>query len=582
MPFNPVPANPVRVTVHPVVGLAALSRTLLARVRGAGGEAPLVIAVDGMWGVDWEPFTDLVPGAAVVYTTDFLRPPGELRELLRPWLTENPVFGRICELPLSACFDVERLRAAVEAAGAGPGDRAPARPVLVVGPYALGACPGAHVGLYCDLPREEIIRRQQVAGLPNLGDDRALSAGARYKNAYYVEWPLLEAHKRALLQDPGSPVDWYADCSDPAAPVALSLADLRRAVADVASRPFRCKPVFMPGVWGGQRLREVGRLPEEWPNCAWDFEIVAPENGVTVDLGVVRMTIPFPVFMWLQARQIVGELVYRQFGEYFPLRINYLDTMGGTNLSLQVHPHHTYMRQEFGEPIGQDESYYIVERKPGARVYLGLREDATREKLREAVRKAEEEQIPFAITDYVNAFEANVGDLFLIPAGTIHCSGADNLVLEISTTPYWYTFKIYDYLRPDLDGQPRPINSAHAFEVIDFTRKTAWVRRHLVPRPFLLRREAGGAEYHVGSTALTFYSVHRLHVETEMADDTRGGFVLLTVVQGEGARVLAPDGEGIGEMAYLETWVVPASVGAYRLQPAGGQPCQVVKTFVRQ
>ncbi len=509
------------------------------------------IAIDGMWGVDFDRYAAAFPGFRTVRTWDYLKPSAQLEAQFRPWLTDNPVFGKVCQLPLSSYFDVDRLSAAIQET-----------PVLVVGPWALGALPKPDLAVYCDLPRAEAIAR-----LPQ--------RGVSYKDAYYVEWPLLEAHRRELLQ--GARFDYYVDVTG----VVVSFDALVTAVESATEKPFRCTPFFMPGVWGGQRLREVADLPKEWPNCAWDFEIVAPENSLPIDLGGASINVPMNAVLNLRARELMGELNYRMFGEYFPLRVNYLDTMGGTNLSLQVHPHHTYMRENFGEPIGQDESYYIVEKGEGAKVYLGLQESATRESLREAVRKAEEASVPFEITDYVNGFDANVGDLFLIPAGTVHCSGTNNLVLEISTTPYWYTFKIYDYLRPDLSGKPRPINSEHGFNVIDTTRKTEWVRRHLIPEPYLLRKDAGGEEHHIGTTGLTFYSVHRLHIQTEMADATDGGFLLLTVTAGEGARLLDQAGQPVAEIAYLETFVVPAAFGPFRIQAANG-PCQVVKTYVRK
>jgi mannose-6-phosphate isomerase class I len=574
--FRSFPTNAASTPVAHSTGYQQFARRITA---------PATVAVDGMWGVDWEAVVSGLTAAlgpcAVVQTFDYLRPAAALREHFQPWLTENPVFGRLCDRPLSDYFAMDQLQDALTAAREQAAERG--APVLVVGPYALGAVP-ADLGLYCDLPREEIIRRQVSGAISNLGEARPISAGAKYKRAYYVEWPLLEGHKRLLLRAPDSPVDFYLDCQNDGAPVAVSLEGLRAAVADLTARPFRCKPFFMPGVWGGQRLKDVANLPKEWPNCAWDFEVVAPENAVAIDLGGgAALTVPFPVLLWLRAPELMGEAVYRQFGEFFPIRINYLDTMGGTNLSLQVHPHHTYMREHFGEPIGQDESYYIVEQEPGARVYLGLKESTSREGLREAVRRAEEEYVPFAVTDYVNEWEAKVGDLFLIPAGTVHCSGASNLVLEVSSTPYWYTFKIYDYLRPDLEGKPRPINAAFGFDVIDFTRKTEWVKRHLIPEPTLLRQEAGGEEYHIGSHAFTFYGVNRVHLTGTMAQQTEGGFLLLTVTAGEGVAVLPAAGdEPVVTIAYLETYVVPASFSSFQLKAIGAKPCQVIKSYVRR
>lgn len=595
MPFDPMPANSARVaasgrlyTEYGAMG-ELIARSARAKRR------PVIVAIDGMWGTSWDrllaPVLAVLGVEAVPYeivrTTRALRSPDELRRHFEPWLTDNPVFGRVCERPLSDYFRVEELRAMIARAEADlerAGSSGEPAAILVVGPFAVGALRPAKPDLtfYCDLTREEIIRRQTESGLPNLGDDRNLSPADKYKIGYYVEWPLLETYKRSLLTGE-PPIDFYVDANDEDRPLIISRQLLSEAVASVASRPFRCKPFFMPGVWGGQRIKEAAGLPDTYPNCAWDFEIVAPENGIRLDIGGHIVTVPFHVLMWFQAKSILGDFSYRYFGEYFPIRFNYLDTMRGTNLSLQVHPHHSYIRQHFNEPFAQDESYYIVEHLPGSKVYLGLKEGTTREDLWEAVRKAEEQFVPFDITDYVNGWEARVGDLFLIPSGTVHCSGANNLVLEISSTPYWYTFKIYDYLRLDLNGKPRPINSVHAFEVIDFTRTTRWVKENLIPKPMLLRREPGGDEYHLGSHFMTFYGINRLHIRNSLMDDSRDGFYVLTVVKGEGVRLLQDDAPGDPvEVSYLETYVVPAAFGRFRLEQVGKEESQVVKAYVKR
>ena len=137
---------------------------------------------------------------------------------------------------------------------------------------------------YLDLTREEITRRQKgdLINLAEAGADRpaAASASQKYKHAYYVEWPILERYRREMLPM----VEWYVDANCQTAPRLVKSSVLQEMIAAASQRPFRCKPYFQPGVWGGQRLKEAAGLDDSFINSAWDFEIVAPENSILLGL----------------------------------------------------------------------------------------------------------------------------------------------------------------------------------------------------------------------------------------------------------------------------------------------------------
>jgi mannose-6-phosphate isomerase class I len=164
--------------------------------------------------------------------------------------------------------------------------------------------------------------------------------------------------------------------------------------------------------------------------------------------------------------------------------------------------------------------YYILEARPGAKVYLGLQEATSREAFLDDVARAQSQQIPSRSANTSMPGIAAQGDLFVIPAGTVHCSGANNLVLEISATPYIYTFKIYDYLRSDLDGTPRPISYGRAFEVIDFDRKTEWVRQNLLPGPGAWPRGDGWRRLLLTDSDLEFHHVEQVEMTASYTDTT--------------------------------------------------------------
>ena len=143
----------------------------------------------------------------------------------------------------------------------------------------------------------------------------------------------------------------------------------------------------------------------------------------------------------------------------------------------------------------QDETYYVMETTPGAPSSSGCATTPTSTRSRADAESAEQ-GVPFDPDRYVQSQAAEQHRLYLIPAGTPHASGAGNVVLEISATPYLYTLRFYDWLRRDLDGRLRPVHVDHAFANVDPTRRGDAVAE-LMPEP----RIARGRERLVGAPA---------------------------------------------------------------------------------
>lgn len=548
----------------------------LAQESGARDGHALVV-LDGFVGLPWDRFIDQMQRAfdrrgtraRWLSTEPCFLPPHEIDRLLAPTLTDDPVFGRIFHGHLEELWDQQRAAALRREVAA--------RDDLTV-LYGYGAALLATGGLrvYVDVPKDKGQERAARGTVTNVGTREARSFGAMYKRMYFVDWPMLGRVKRAILPT----MDIFIDASDSTAPIFADGDSLREALRALARRPFRVKPWFAPGPWGGQWMKEQFGLPLEQPNYAWSFELIAPENGLLLGDGAKTLECAFDYLLWQETTAVLGETVAARFGSYFPIRFDYLDTMGGTNLSCQVHPRMDYIRDEFGEPFTQDETYYIVACEPDAQVFLGLRDDADVARFQEDALAARDRGIPFDIATHVNNLLSSRGDLFLIPSGTVHCSGKDNLVLEISATPYIYTFKIYDYLRTDLRGNLRHVHLDHAFANLDATRTASWVREHLAPRPVVVREGATWGEYRLGDIDQLFFAIHRLEFSDEIADRTEGKFVALNMVEGEHCEILTRD-NGPVELRFAESIVIPAAVGGYALRNVGRVPCKVVKAFVK-
>ena len=141
----------------------------------------------------------------------------------------------------------------------------------------------------------------------------------------------------------------------------ISGADLQEVTASLAKYPFRCKPVYLEGVWGGYYIQHARKLPNEFRNIAWIFDLIPMEVSILIDFDGKLMEMPFFTFVQSQGDAILGKEIKERFGGYFPIRFNYDDTFHSNgNMSIQVHPPREYCMENFDELGTQDEGYYIV------------------------------------------------------------------------------------------------------------------------------------------------------------------------------------------------------------------------------
>lgn len=499
-----------------------------------------------------------------------------LHDLLAQNLTDDRVFGVLSCHKLSEFFCPEkRLQAQREVEEATDGL------IVIYGPGAELIHQG-DVLVYADLARWEIQQRFRTGELGNWGaNNENEDILRRYKRAFFIEWRVFDRHKTPLLQR----ADFLLDTHLSEDPKLVSGEALRHGLQQTTRQPFRVVPFFDPGVWGGQWMKQQFDLDPSAPNYAWCFDCVPEENSLLLRFGDVRIEIPSQDLVLLYPRPLLGEKVHARFGAEFPIRFDFLDTIGGQNLSFQVHPLTEYIQQNFGMHYTQDESYYLLEAQPGAEVYLGTKTGIDPQEMLDSLHAAQRGEKEFDAEKFVNRFPAHKHDHFLIPAGTVHCSGSGAMVLEISATPYIFTFKLWDWGRVGLDGLPRPVHLEHGAQVIDWQRDTQWVTEHLVNHFEPIYQGEGWREERTGLHEREFIETRRHWFSQAVIHHTQGGVNVLNLVEGHEALVDSPNNAFKPfTVHYAETFIIPAAVGEYRISPTGcsvGQQLATMKAWVR-
>ncbi|MEQ8216783.1 MAG: class I mannose-6-phosphate isomerase [Arenibacter sp.] len=407
-------------------------------------------------------------------------------------------------------------------------------------------------------------------GTTALKDDKQV-----YKHFYFVDWPILNEEKRKLSPK----ISWIVDQQRPGEPTWMEGSALRTSLSKMSKSCFRVRPWFEPGVWGGQWIKNHFKgLNQNVPNYAWSFEMIVPENGLLFEDDGKLLEVSFDMLMFQENQNVLGKAANR-FKFEFPIRFDFLDTFQGGNLSVQCHPDPEYIKKEFGENFTQDETYYILDSGEDANVYLGFQEGIDPVQFKQDLEYSYKTKQDLDVEKYVMKLPAKKHDLFLIPHGTVHCSGINNMVLEISATPYIFTFKMYDWQRLDLDGNPRPLNIEHAFKNLDFSRKGSVVMDTLVSKPKLEEFGNSWKKIHLPTHEDHFYDIYRYEFNNEVIIENLGQCHILMLVEGSSIELELED--SVREFHYAETFAIPAATESYKLINKGDSSAKVIVSFVK-
>jgi len=513
-----------------------------------------------------------------INASDFMLSEEEIKKLTFPDVTNDRIFGFLTRLSMDAFFDPEKVKTfqkQIEGMEEGV--------ILIYGYGASLLCPKPDLLVYADMARWEIQLRMRKHLVDNIGVNNRNIADwmLLYKQGFFVDWRICDRLKKTLLDR----IDFLLDTNKINEPKLVEWKAILEGLELAINRPFSVVPFFDPGPWGGQWMKEVCKLDPSAPNYAWCFNCVPEENSLLLKFGDDVIEIPSINMVFRHPRELLGDPVHGRFGDEFPIRFDFLDTMEGGHLSLQVHPLTEYIQEKFGMHYTQDESYYMMETGDDAIVYLGLKEGVNPEALMNELEEAHAGGKSFDAEKHVQTWPMKKHDHVLIPAGTIHCSGKSSMVLEISATPYIFTFKLWDWGRLGMDGKPRPINIEHGKKVIQWDRTTQWTKENLINHIQVVAQGDGWIEESTGLHEREFIETRRHWFTQKVDHDTNGGVHVICLVEGDEVIVESPSGAFEPFVVhYAEVFIVPARVGAYTIRPFGpgeGQKCGTLKGYVR-
>lgn len=524
------------------------------------------------------------PNITTIDVSSFYRSSGEIQELLKPYLPQDReldpelIFGRLFDQDFQPFFDQEKVSAFLNSLVDGQ----------TIFLYGLGsACdlfrPFSKAIIYIDVTPKDTALRVYDGLYRCLGNSNEQNLDTVVRQTYSIDIELAVRLRKELIQN--NHIDFYLLDSELSFSM-LSNGALHEIVSQLKMRPLRAKPVYVEGVWGGQFIKKYRRIPDNLVDkVAWSFELIHTEASLLVESGQHLLDIPFLTVMDVIGESLVGKKLYKQFGGSFPVRFNYDDTWHSNgNMSIQCHPNDELARELYGDFAGQNEAYYVVLTGHGAKTFCGFKGDGR--KFLDLCKQSEKDGSIVPYDDYIHAIPSDVGRQILLPTGTVHSSGRNQLVLELGTlTVSAYTYKVYDYTRLDITGKQRPLHTKLAERALVFNRDSEWVMEHIAFPPKLLLEGKGWREFLIGQYEQIYFETHRVEMETggRYPGENGDGFTVITIVDGETARIRSTDNPNhYYDARYLDVILVPASMRRYEVVATGKQPVVLHKTFVRE
>lgn len=445
------------------------------------------------------------------------------------------------------------------------------------------------VKCYFDLTPKTSMLRIRRCEYANMGHKHPKAINRVIRRCYYCDFENAVQLRKELFRN--NAIDWYFLDNDRQNIQMMPFKTFAAICAQLVKYPFRAKPCYLEGVWGGTYMKKLRNLPKEMRNAAWVFDFIPMEVSVLIEAGGELLDVNYCSFVHKEGVNLMGRKCVDHFEGYFPIRFNYDDSYHSTgNMSVQCHSGGQFNIANYNEFGRQDESYYVVVTGHEAKTFIGFRDDADIPQFFKDIEAADTQHKPVDYMKYVSYEESKPGLQVMLPAGTIHSSGRNQVILEIgSLTIGSYTYKMYDYLRLDFDGKQRPIHTKLGEENVRQDRRYSVIHdpnspEYIVQKPRLDTKGDGWEEYILGENPQMYISLRRLEFEKQCEQDTKGEkFHVLALVDGENVRVRSVEHpERYFDMQFMDIVCVPADMGKYVIENLGVEPIRIHKTTLRE
>ena len=318
--------------------------------------------------------------------------------------------------------------------------------------------------------------------------------------------------------------------------------------------PLKFEPILKEKIWGGEKLSTLlgKKSTSKHVGESWEISSV-PGNISIVANGPLKGQDLLELIRTYKG-DLLGDNLYKQFGNDFPLLIKFIDAK--TDLSVQLHPNDKLAKQRHNS-FGKTEMWYILQADEGARLNIGFKKSLDKKEYLKALENGE-------LVSLLHFEKVKPGDAFFIPTGKVHAIGGGVLLAEIQQTSD-ITYRIYDWDRLDDEGKSRELHTGLAIDAIDFEKKDDY------NLPYSKKPQES-----VTIATCEYFTTNHISIVSQMEKDYSklDSFVIYIAVKGE--LIISTEG-GQTSLKQGESLLLPAAIEMVTLK---SQEAEILEVYI--
>ena len=579
--------NHINISEEPRESILFGTKSVVSEICGAikNRKGKLKIAFDGWYGIDWDTIISCIEDSVTAMGVSIEKVQADtvfidqnsIKKYKQTFITDDPAFGwENLDGTVSDIMDTEKVN---ETRNKLLNNDFESDVLLAYGPGCTGAGLDECYDLifYFDKLVQYVLLQMWDSQLVPFGHIEP-EKDYYWKEYYYCDYHMLLKHKLFLAEK----LDFYIDALDSKNLIMIPVKAYDEIVKTLLEYPVKCIETYQGGPWGAYRFKQLENI--EGLECnAW-HTMTSPDLSMEVDFGGDRMlNLPF-ILLMQYPKKLVGSLVADNYPLLFPFQVGLDDGWFAepmprerTAMPMHNHPGIDYCKKNFNEIYGRYETYYIVEAYENSGSYLGYKDDCDLEEWERKCRESDNETLIPGWQDYCKLWETKTGDLFLIPPGTVHGHGGNQMVLEMDTCPAIagneYSFFLHDFARKswnDVDGsmtgKPMKMHLDHGFDN-EHWRRESYVKNNLRATAKVVYSKDDYCIERFSTLSEMPFHIERIHYYDRAEYSTEGNFThVLTLTRGKRAMIRSLDNpECSAEIVRYHNAVIPASFGNYEL-----------------